>query len=189
MAEDFGAELLVGQINGITEDGAYVDDNIEFGVWGNYQVRSIYLPDPHRYQLGITSPGGFQGQSVAFCQLTASTELWVAEWSAQRFNTAPAIPSPDTGDANWVFLGAYIEPTQMALSPDGVTPLYSINGVYLYGRKNPSDSNIYRDVVFPLPPWMENRFTRTVPTSVLQKGIITLGTGGANEPGSIALGG
>jgi hypothetical protein len=164
--------VTVSDITDFTNDAAYKEPADQgASVFTDYAVQTSFMSDPHTYMLGITSPDGFQGASVAFCQLAATTLLWTADWTASRYKTQPQIPDPNLGAADWVFLGARMEPAMITVAADGLTPLYRISGTYLYGKKNPS-SQMTSDFLFPLPPWLEDVFDRTMPADRLQQGII-----------------
>lgn len=165
-------QIQVGEIDSPTEDAAYLDtDDDAADIFTDYMVTTDYVHDPHTYMLGITSPGGFQGASVAFCQLAAPTLLWVADWTACRGLTQPDIPDPNLNNQDWVFLGARMQPAMLTVAADGVTPIYRISGTYLYGKANPSLPMV-KDIAYPLPPWLQDKFNRTMPQSKLQQNII-----------------
>src|ERR1700722_14672416 len=63
-------------------------------IWNDYMVKNRYEGDNHIYMMGITSPNGFQGASVAFAQLASPTLLWIAEWTASCFGQQPVVPNP-----------------------------------------------------------------------------------------------
>lgn len=152
-------------------------------VFTDYIVDSTFEGDLRRYMLGITSPGGFQSQSVAFCQLAAQTLLWVCEWTACRTGAQPQIPDPDSKDPDWVLLDVIPATRNVVNASDGVTPVYRISGTYVYGRSSPK-SNVIDDVNYARPPWLPDDFDRSQPAATLAGNIITgrgAGGGGANN--------
>jgi hypothetical protein len=123
------------------------------GVWTEYYIKNSYFTDGHRYQMGVASPGGFLGASVAFVQTTAPTLLWQCDWIAAMENQSPVIPSPTLlNDPGWVFLDQDIEPEQMELGVDGGTYIYSVRGTYWFGHTNPSAAQL----VYSIAPWFND---------------------------------
>ncbi len=155
------------------------DNNAEFipqansTCWTEFIVNNHYESDQHRYMLGISSPNGFQGASVAFCQLTAPTLLWVADWTACRAGLVPNIPDPSLTDPEWVLLDKHFEPGTVTVVQDGITPLYRISGTYIYGHKNPSAA-VYDQINFGRQPWIEDFATRQIYKSDLMDSLIDL---------------
>ena len=143
------------------------------GIWNDYLVDNRYEKDLHRYMMGMTSPNGFKNASVAFVQLAAPTLLWVADWTASRFGKRPIIPKSDPPTTDWVLLDEQVEPATITALPDGVSAVYTISGIYVYGHKNPNAS-IIEDVCFPLPPYLEDSFPegRHMQSSDLQANIL-----------------
>src|SRR5689334_19409335 len=94
----------------------------------DFRIKHHYEKDQHRYMLGVTSPGGFQGKSVAFVQLAAQTVLWVADWTGCRFLKKAMVPDPANVNPGWVLLDAWLEPFMVAVSPNGSAPLYRVSG-------------------------------------------------------------
>ena len=136
----------------------------------DYQISNRYHYSCHRYMLGITSPAGFNGQSVAFVQLASPTLLWIVDWTAARFGKAPDVPDPTPTNPDWVLLDVMPDAAGVVVSPDGVTGLFRLSGAYVYGHKNPGSSPLNK-VTFPQPPWLNGTFPRTIPASALKKTI------------------
>jgi hypothetical protein len=67
---------------------------------------------------------------------------------------------------------------------DGQTPIYRVKGVYYYGYKGPWTESL--DIaVFPRPPWQQDVFTRTIPTSARDTSLtLTGGTAGGGGAGA-----
>jgi hypothetical protein len=173
-----GAADAIGEFQSPPQDGVVYDD---------YFGENRYEKDSHLYMLGITSPGGFQGASVAFVRLASQTLLWVCEWTAQKTNGIPEIPSPTVSDPNWVLLDDYWSTPYLYYMGDGLSPVYRINGVFFYGHKNPHPQT-HKDITFQLPPWADKPDQgRIIPDNVLEKGIstpsVTLPVGGAGIQG------
>lgn len=168
--------IVVGEI-AFTDENALFQSTDDSAQYTDYYIANKYEGDLHRYMMGVTSPGGFRGASVAVCQLANSTLLWISEWTACRFKTKPEIPNPESLDSNWVLLDIMPETVQEVVGPDGVTPLWRISGIYVYGNTNPA-ANIFTNVVFPRPPWLKDNYPRVFPLSQLQQGLIDTSTGG-----------
>jgi len=153
----------------------------------DYQVQNHYESDEHTYMAGLTSPGGFNGASVGFFRLASTTLLWIADWTASRWNEQPPVPDWNLNDANWVLLDKHITTTMVGLNADGTVPRYRISGTYFYGCKNPN-AQIYKDVVYPLHAATQNVFDRSQPLNSLIQNIInskvhSAAIGGLGLPG------
>lgn len=175
---DIAAQIVIGDVIAevVTNAAKYIP-SAQPAIYIDYIARNRYEGDYHRYMMGITSPGGFQGKSVAFCQLAAKTLLWVSDWTALREGYPPDIPDPESKNENWILLDVIPETGTPTLKPDGATVLYRISGTYVYGCVNPN-ANIYKDVVFCVPPWMDvsKGVIRQMPDGSIKQGIInTLG--------------
>lgn len=175
------ATVTVGDVTPDDTSAIYVeDDDDPNSIWTDYQVINRFESDRHIYMLPITSPGGFQNNSVAFCQLAARTLLWISDWTAERWGKAPKIPDPNpSDDPNLVLLDTHYEPTMVLLGADGATTVYRISGTYVYGFKNPDNVG---SLYYGRPPWMDNVIDRTVRTESYTPGIIRNqdGVGGSN---------
>lgn len=163
------------------EQGRYLDDGENKSILDDWVILNRYEKDLHRYMLGITSPGGFNGESVAFVQIAAPTLLWIAEWTMSRYGSqCPPYPSPALNNPDWVLLDEHYEEPDISASADGITGLYRISGVYVFGKRTPNaDTN--KDMSFPRPPNLEDVFDRTVPDNAKTKNLIeNVGAGGGN---------
>lgn len=153
----------------------------------DYQVKNRYVRNARRYMLGMTSQAGFNGNSVAFVQLSNATTLWISDWTALKLGAQPEIPNSDSGDPNWVFLFAIPELVNIVLADDGVTPYYRVTGTYVYGALNPK-ANLWDETTFPMPPWILQSFDRTMPSSKLTNNLInnpqSVSPSQANSPGN-----
>lgn len=150
-----------------SSDAKFTTQNSD-GTWTDYMINGRYERDNCTYMLGITSPVGFQGKSVAFCQLASPTLLWIVDFTACKFATDPEIPDPVPSDNRWVILDAFFEPAMITVSADGVTPLKRITGTYIYGHQQPA-ANMLQNISYSRPPWLEDTFSRTIPASSLMK--------------------
>ncbi len=145
-----------------------------------YKVRNRYEDDRHIYMMGITSPNEFAGATAAFVQLANPTLLWISEWTLASFNRKPAIPNSDTMDNNWVLLDRHMDPYILTVGTDGVTPLYSISGMYVYGCRKP-DPDAYKNMIFPRPVWLQDVFERKITITDFEQGIINV----VKDPGFV----
>ena len=162
------ATVTVGQINSDDQNALYANLSSDKSIWTDYLITSRYESDKHIYMMPVSSPNGFQGASVAFCQMANPTLLWIVDWTAAKFvgdpSDKPEIPSTVTVDPQWILLDQHYETAPLALGPDGTTPLYRISGTYVYGHTNPS-LDVIDNVTFPRPPWLDDVFDRTLPIS------------------------
>lgn len=163
--------VKVGNVDFNVSPSKYIDPGEEQQLWTDFKIRNKFEKDHHRYMMGITSPNGFEGASVAFVQLASPTLLWIADWTACRYNIQPDIPDPTPADTNWVLLDEHYEPTMLTVGADQITPLYRISGTYVYGHKNPASVTV-SNINYARPPWLENSFVRNVPTSVLKQNLV-----------------
>lgn len=178
--------VTIGQVELDDNDAKYIE--ITDGIYTDYFIENSYEKDRHIYMDGITSPGGFQGASVAFFQLAAPTLLWICKWTAAKFAVSPLAPDSTSKDPNWVLLDDSLVTASFAMASDGVTPLYRLSGVYVYGHKNPS-AQISNNVVYPRPPWLEDVFDRTVPLNSFQQGLSNSVGSSSSTGGSASIGG
>ena len=136
----------------------------------DYQVTNRFEKCRNRYMMGVSSPNGFQGNSVATAQLCSPTLLWICDWTAARLKFQPEAPNPESSDSAWVLLFDHWEPADPGLMADGVTPIYRISGTYVYGNLRPS-TNTADDVFYPRPPWMQDVFPREGVETTLVQGL------------------
>lgn len=163
------------QVNlaGITfdDDNVFAANATTNSIWDDYVLHGRYERDKHIYMMGVTSPNGFNGASVAFAQLAAPTILWIVDWTAARSNEKPSLPDNTPYSNNWILLDEMIETDEITVAADGTTPEYRISGTYVYGCINPTPQLI-SSVSFGRPPWLQPVFNQSVPTSLLEKGLI-----------------
>lgn len=187
-----GPEVVieVREIDFTDEKGVYTTQPSDVAVWTDYQIRNRYEKDHHKYMIGLTSPNGLRlhgnsrGQCVGFVQLAYPTLLWVCEWTACRYVTQPVIPDPYVF-SDWILLDEYYEPFSLGLSPDGVTPLYRISGVYVFGHVCPDDVTV-NNINFPRNPWMRDEFDRTMPNETLTDNLINVQSQPGGATGNLA---
>lgn len=174
--------LISDDINPTDLNAQYQNIGGDRTIFTDYQINNRYEGNKHIYMMPLTSPtpiGGSPGDpdgqgslAASFVQLALPTLLWIVEWTASRFDAVPEIPNPtipgntQLSAQKWVFMHEQIDTADIQLAPDGVTPLYRISGVYVYGNTNPNNQTI-REVRFGRPPWMLDNFNRSVPTSTL----------------------
>jgi len=143
-------------------------------VWTDFEIHGHYEKDRHIYMMPVASPSQLSTHGTQFCQLAKPTLLWIADWTASKFNEQPEIPDPELLDpplGNWVLMDDWYEPVSLSLAPDGITPLYRISGTYVYGCVNPAAIAV-NDIIFGRPPWMLDVYDRTMPAAKLQPDLI-----------------
>lgn len=145
----------------------------------DYIIKNEYEYDKHIYTAGVTAPEGFSGNSTSFFQLATPTLIWICRWTACKFGVAPDYPDPTPNSNTWVLLDQIPGTSELALSDDGVTALYRLSGIYVYGNTNPN-ANPFNQMSFPRPPWMKDEFTRTVPSENKKKNLIDTNQQGGN---------
>lgn len=165
------ANVVVQDLEGFEENAPINEQNVQ-GTWADYRIRNYYVRNEGRYMLGITSPNGFQGDSVAFVQLSAPTVLWISQWTASQMGSKPQIPDPTSVPSQYVLL--YETPvSEMITITGGGNKMYRLSGTYVYGSRRPS-TQVFDDVKFPQPPWIDPDSDRNVETSLLTGGLIDL---------------
>jgi hypothetical protein len=154
------SELFPSDYSALIVDDA-TDDNL--AIWTDYQIMNKYEVNYHRWMLGITSPEGFDGGTAAFVQTAAPKLFWMSRWTACRISTAPTIPDPDAiTDKNWILLATHYEPFSIRLMNDGITPIYRISGVFVYGYKNFNTKNVLNYMSYGRPAWIDSVVPRNV---------------------------
>lgn len=165
----------------ITDQGAsWQNVGVVGSMFEDYRIRNRYERDGHVYMLGITSPNGFQGQSVAFVQTANPTTLWLADWTVQKVADQPEIPNPNVSDPSWVLMDVIYEPATRFVKADGSTYGWRISGIYVYGKTNPSKANPIFDVMYPQPPYLVDQSGRTISVAKLVNGVIDAKQGVGN---------
>lgn len=149
----------------------------------DFEVRSKYAKDHHRWYAALASNTPFQGKSAAVFQLAAPTLLWICEWTALKVSTQPQIPDIAVADQNWVLLDEDYESFKVDVGPDMVTPLYRFSGWYVYGHLAP-DAETLHNVRFGIPPYLNNQFDRTMPARLRTRNLID-GTAGTGTPAGL----
>lgn len=175
----FAATVLEDDLSFNGEPSSFIDQS-NSEIFTDYLQFNRYEKDSRRYMMGVASPSGFQGKTVAFVQLASPTLLWVCDWTTAKSGAQPEIPDPNPPDSNWVLLHEYPETANLVIYPDGRTPLYRVSGIYVYGHMAP-DANTFKNVVFPRPPWLKDTFDRTIPLAKLTAGLSAPGTGGTGS--------
>ena len=164
MAESPGSQGLEFEEGGLFKQPAD-------GIFEDYQVRARYEHDRHIYMSGVTSPGGFQGKSVAFYQLAAPTLLLVVEWTAMKTHVTPEYPNQNLAGPGWILLTAIPEVPNITVFAESTITSKRLSGVYIYGRENPSD-DVFKDMSYPLPPYLEASINRQITPGKKTQGII-----------------
>jgi hypothetical protein len=174
------AEAVVqfGDVSIDSADALYeVDDT---GIWTDYYVVNHYEKDKQIWMLPVTSPSGFDGDSVSFVQLASQTLLLICDWTAEKTGEAPTIPSEEPSDDNMVLLDAHKEPGMKELGAGGAEEdiIYRLSGTYIYGFKNPDLASM----CFPQPPWMQQGAGECdISESIEQEGIMCCESGSSDS--------
>lgn len=174
-SKDFPAVSPIVVVGPVTLDGFGTLANPigeEESIFTDYLVNSIYEEDGHTYMMGVTSPEGFEGDDAAFVQLTKKTLIWIADWTAARFNEPPPIPCWNV--EGWMLLDKQFEKAAITFPGDLTTPLYRISGTYFFGKRK-LNPDVLKDMVFPYRPDFtpSGAVPRHMPQSKVIKGIIT----------------
>ncbi len=161
------------------------------GLYEEFRIQNHYEKDRKTYQMGISSPAGFQGQSVAFVQLAAPTLLWICNWTLGRVGALVVAPDPSPSVSDWVLLDDWWDADQIEVAgADGQALYYRLSGTFVYGHPNPAP-NTNANIVFPLTPWINPSLVtvdiRSVTNDSLTKGLSDI-QGGIVKPTQTPLG-
>lgn len=129
------------------------------GIMTDYMIHSGFEKDHHVYMLGITSPQGFQGDSVAFVQLAAPTMLYVVRWTASRWGQIPKAPDPYMIGNGRILMDEHYDTVPILVNAGGQVPLYRWSGVFIFGAKAPKKRGV-DEVSFPRHPDIADVFNR-----------------------------
>lgn len=160
-------QVVIGDIEGLQDPKIYDTTETQRGVWTDYYVEHRYEADGQIYMMPVTSPDGFQGDSVAFVKLAGGTMLWIADWTAEKVGEKPNIPDPELNNDNIVLLDKHFYMTMMDKFADG-SVVYRESGTYVYGFKNPSEAVVHH----PRPAWMSKEVDCSISASQFVGGII-----------------
>ena len=165
------------------QDALFVGQSDVF-IYPDYKINNRFEKDGKIYMLGLTSPDGFNGDTVSFVKLANSTVLWIADWTAVGGGDIPEIPDPRpmSQSGPWVLMDDMLEPATLRVWSNGSAPYYRISGTYVYGCKRPSVFLI-QDASIPSPPWLDSTgLLRTIPATKLKQGIINDPAQGNRKP-------
>lgn len=175
VTDNVEATVTIGVItpDGILGDslGKYDSTGNPLAIWTDCTIRNRYEKDKHIYMMGVTSPGGFQGNSVAFAQMANPTLLRIVEWTVCRFNQLPDVPDPRSVGSNWILLDDNLETVAPEVAPDETSGLYRLSGYYVYGCINPAALTI-QNATIPRKPYLDDAFFRLVPLATLVKNLL-----------------
>lgn len=171
--------ISVGEVNFTDTDARVVEEAQANSIIDDYTVFSHYEKDRRTYQIPLSSPGDIDGDTVAFVALSRTTLLWVVDWTVQSSRAKPKAPAKSSNN-RFIWLDEWLEPAQIGLGPDGETPVYRLSGTYFYGCRNPS-AELREDISFPLPPWIQDVFSRTMNQGDFIPGVTDPNQGGNQE--------
>lgn len=152
-----GDTVLVGTDPGSTGTATLqtfptADDNFAFyqiptdnGVV-DYSVYTAGFHDDPGTDVLASSNGGIGGQ----IQIFGGQTIVDIGWSITRIGAPPQIPPVKSADPNWVSVGAKMEPQGIELAADGVTPIYTMAGIYSYKALDRSKVAVGA----PIPPYI-----------------------------------
>ena len=163
------ATVIIGTVT-LEDSSAKFDTNIAADCFTDTTIVNRYEKDHQKAMLPIASSTPFNNATVAFVTTASPTLLWICDWTIASFRSQPSVPSPTPNDSNWVLMDDHWEPHKITTAADGITPLYRISGTYVYGHKNP-DADTVNNIIFPRPPWLQDSFDRSMPSSKLMKGL------------------
>lgn len=162
------AEGVLINVGAVTYDDSLGQYRESEPVTADYMIHNHYERDNHTYMAGLTAPEPFQGATVGVVRIGTPTMLWVAEWTACRTGIHPPVPDP-TPAYGWVLLDATFSKAKVVMASNGVSPVYRIEGAYVYAKLAPSSSP-FDDMSYPIAPWIKDSagFIRKVPIESLR---------------------
>lgn len=170
------AQITLGDVSATSEDAVYKGAD-DLTIFTDYEIVDKQIWNPQTLMIPVSSPTGFAGASVAFCQMANPTCLRYVSWSARRCAQQPDVPDPTQVSARWVLLRIITAPAVMEVAADGVTPIYRLAGTYIYGLRNPGNSPLsaFQTVQYPNAPYFDDSFAtgRNMPASALVPGLIS----------------
>lgn len=176
-------QIVVEPIDHDAEDSIIETPQDHAAATVDYQVRVLYVGNPHIYMMANTHPGSAEESivlpyTVSFVQLAAQTLLWRVDWTVGQWKTKPKIPNPNQDtDSNWVLMKKNYEPGMVTHNPDGETLFYRISGTYWYGHRNPT-GDIIGYANFAAAPWLDNELPyvqdRTIDETMYTDNIINI---------------
>ncbi len=140
--------------------------DVSTGLHTDYKIATTIYADQHTVQLAKA------GASVsAFVQLAPPTFQKVVQWTATKWSQPPTCPNPNLIDPNAVQLhtSAIVHAPQVA--PNGKTPIYTAEGVYIYGMADPTQVDMAAGAI----PYIQTTYSNTR-YSMWSNGIIDNGT-------------
>lgn len=135
-------------------DTNFYQNFIDDGVVTVYIIESDYFWDQHVLQMPIMST---EVTACSFANLANQTLKRVCYWSAEKANSAPAMPDPDLNGDNSTLLEKRFTPMSIDLAADGVTKIYTLKGMYVYGINDPDEETMY----YGIPPYIDDDYSTT----------------------------
>ena len=81
--------------------------------------------------------------TFSFANVANETLKRVCYWTAEKVNVPPMMPNPDLNSDNSVLLEKKFTPTSVDLASDGLSQIFTIKGMYVYGIKDPTQETMY----------------------------------------------
>ena len=145
-------------------DTDFYEGAISDGIITVYITETDYFWDEHVLQMPVMST---EVATASFANLANETLKRVCYWKAEKANVPPMMPDPDLNGDNSVLLEKKFTPMSIDLAADGVTKIFTLKGMYVYGIKDPTQENMY----YGIPPYIDDNYSATA-FGTYQHGII-----------------
>jgi hypothetical protein len=120
--------------------------------YDHYEIENEYTEDAGVRQLPGTGSGASAAHS-AFVTVHGGMMQLVCTFACKRQGKPPILPQKEPADSNYVYLGSSLTPAGLEIGADGVSPVYTVSGVYRYGVVDPDTVTYYA----PFPPFLADR--------------------------------
>lgn len=135
-------------------DTDFNQDAISDGIMTVYIIETDYFWDEHVLQMPVMST---DVTTASFANLANETLKRVCYWATEKANVPPPMPDPDLNGGNSVLLEKKFTPMSIELGADGVTRVYTLKGMYVYGIKDPTQEIMY----FGVPAYIDEDYNET----------------------------
>ena len=119
------------------------------GFYEHYTLTSTYRHDSGAVALPSTRPG----EPKAVVRLHNPSMDLVVEFSAARVGGPPAVPDPTEAGPDVVYRRGSVSAGHIELAADGVTPVYTVSGLYEFEVLDPCAVSI----TAPVPPYLDGQ--------------------------------
>lgn len=114
-----------------------------------YEIEAEYVEDSGRRQLPGTGTGD-DGAKSAFVTVHGGLMRLECTFAARRPGQPPVLPTKESFDPNYTYLGGRLNVGGIEIGADGVTPIYTASGMYTYGVADPDKVTYFA----PFPPFL-----------------------------------